>query len=673
MSTFPGMKIPWKVGSYIVLVLFCYAVQVCNGQDYEFTPSIDGGDESSGAAAAPPEQSVCNGIFVVYTFTSREKEYPLVKNASAQSWAFNSQLMVLNAGVDELKSWQVFVGFQHDEILVSASGAVLVDADDLPTKVGNKGATFAGYPNTDLKTAIETAGDFTQMQANVELKGTQFGLKKGNPMPKTIRLVNPGYKCPSPTRHSNQLLICCHLNPKLKKKKEVKTKFMPRQYGDLSLTYDVLQSFDSNYLAQVTIDNFNPLGRLDHWNLTWEWMRGEFIYSMRGAYTHKKDFADCIYGPQGQYYQNFDFTPVMNCQKNPVIADLPPDRVNDEKIGKLPFCCRNGTVLPTIMNETQSRSIFQLQVNKMPPDLNRTALYPPQKWKIDGLLNPNYKCGPPLRINPTEFPDPSGLAATSYAIATWQVTCNITRPKAKQSRCCVSFSAFYADSVVPCNTCACGCDDTDKCDQNAAPLPIPPDVLLVPFANRTDKAKAWAAIKHHSLPQKLPCPDNCGVSINWHIDTDYKSGWTVRMTIFNWEDYPFQDWFAAVQLKKAFADYENVYSFNGTKLPKLNDTIFFQGLPGLNYLVGEVNGTHPDRDPRVPGKQQSVISFLKKHDNKINVASEGFPSRVLFNGEECALPPEFPKRSGAHRSGASFPPAIVLAIVTFVLVTDRFH
>lgn len=155
--------------------------------------------------------------------------------------------------------------------------------------------------------------------------------------------------------------VCCHKDPKFKTK-VTKTKFMPRQYGDLSLTYDVLQAYEGYYQAQVTMDNFHPLGRLDHWNLTWEWMRGEFIYTMRGAYTHKKDSSDCIYGPQGQYYQSFDFTPVMNCERKPIISDLPAERVNDDKVGKLPYCCRNGSLLPTIMNETQSRSIFQLQV-----------------------------------------------------------------------------------------------------------------------------------------------------------------------------------------------------------------------------------------------------------------------------------------------------------------------
>lgn len=201
------------------------------------------------------------------------------------------------------------------------------------------------------------------------------------------------------------------------------------------------------------------------------------------------------------------------------------------------------------------------QVQKMPPDLNRTAFYPPQRWKINGVLNPEYKCGPPIRIDPTEFSDTSGLAAKSYAVASWQVTCNITKPKPKQNRCCVSFSAYYADAAVPCPTCACGCDDDlvhdSKCDPDGAALPIPPESLLVPFANRTTKTKAWAALKHRTLPKKLPCPDNCGVSINWHVNTDYKSGWTARMTLFNWEADPFQARAEGLLYKRVDTVHEN--------------------------------------------------------------------------------------------------------------------
>ncbi|PIN08538.1 hypothetical protein CDL12_18883 [Handroanthus impetiginosus] len=646
-----------KILFWIVLALFCSV----KAQDY---------DSPETPATPPPEIEHCDGIFVSYLFQGREKEYPFVKNVSAQAWSFKAMATVLNTGSRELKSWKIFIGFQHNELLVSADGAVVVGGDDFPVRVGNNGTVMAGYPQADLKTAIDTAADYTQMQVQINLRGTQFGVSaKSTPMPRTIRLVNDGYKCPAATRKGGYMYVCCRKDPKYKEK-IIKTKFFPRQYGDLHFTYDVIRAYDNKYLAQVTIDNNHPLGRLDQWNLTWEWMRNEFINTMRGAYTHKKDPSDCIYGPQGQYYRDFDFSSVMNCQKKPVIADLPPELQNDDNVGRLPYCCKNGALLPKTMNDTKARAIFQLEVFKLPPDMNRTALTPPQNWKIEGLLNPTYKCGPPVRVDPTEFPDPSGIDATTSAVASWQVTCNMTRPKPKQAKCCVSYSAYYTDAAIPCNTCACGCDEDAHCDKNASPLLLPSDALLVPFANRTAKALAFAGIKHRTVPKKLPCPDNCGVSINWHIDSDYKNGWTARITLFNWENFAFPDWYTAIQMKKAFPGFERAYSFNATRLANANNTIFMQGLLGLNYLVGEVNGTHPDSDPRVPGKQQTVISFTKKHTPGINVVQgDGFPSKVFFNGEECALPTQLPKRSGSHRSSVAMIPPVLVAVITFLLMT----
>ncbi|KAJ8763679.1 hypothetical protein K2173_003151 [Erythroxylum novogranatense] len=468
-------------------------------------------------------------------------------------------------------------------------------------------------------------------------------------MPKDIKLVNDGFKCPKATRKGKTYMqVCCKKDPKYKVKVK-KTKFFTRRYGDLSFTYDVLQAYGNNYLAQVTIDNTNKLGRLDHWNLTWEWMNGEFIYSMRGAYTRSRNYANCLYGPAGKYYADLDFSEVMSCDKKPVISDLPKERANDSKVGKLPYCCRNGSLLPAYMDESRARSIFQMQVYKLPPNMNRTALEPPQHWKIEGVVNPHYKCGAPIRVDPTEFPDSSGLQSYSTAIASWQVVCNIARPKAQQTRCCVSFSAYYNESVIPCNTCACGCEDNTRCSEKANSMLLPAEALLVPFENRTAKALAWAHMKKFKVPNPRPCPDNCPVSINWHINADYKSGWTARITLFNWDSTPFEDWFAAIQMGKAFPGYENVYSFNGSKID--NKTIFFQGLPGLNFLVAEVNGTRKG-DPRVPGKQQS---------------------KVFFNGEECALPTRIPIKGGAHKLGFKFSTIIFSAILAFLLVKDHLH
>ena len=156
------------------------------------------------------------------------------------------------------------------------------------------------------------------------------------------------------------------------------------------------------------------------------------------------------------------------------------------------------------------------------------------------------------------------------------------------------------------------------------------------------------------------------------MDSDYNSGWTARITLFNWDEKAYADWFSAVQLKKAFPGFEKAYSFNSSRILKnarVDNTIFMQGLPGLNYLVGEVNGTRPGKDPRIPGKQQTVISFSKKNIHGLKISDgDGFPTKLIFNGEECALPTELPKKSSAnqHRLAA---PSLLLALITFLLLT----
>ncbi|KAM7519736.1 hypothetical protein LguiB_018698 [Lonicera macranthoides] len=115
------------------------------------------------------------------------------------SYRFESSLTILNNGLNELKSFRVFVGFQHDELLVSASNAVLADGTSLPALVGNS-TLFAGYPSTDLKTAVETVGDVNQMSAQIDFLGMVFGV--GAPrvhMPSNVSIVNEGFICPRPT------------------------------------------------------------------------------------------------------------------------------------------------------------------------------------------------------------------------------------------------------------------------------------------------------------------------------------------------------------------------------------------------------------------------------------------------------------------------------------------
>ncbi|KVH99800.1 COBRA-like protein 7 [Cynara cardunculus var. scolymus] len=627
------------------------------------------------SAPPPPASDSCNGIFLSYTYTSGSQLPP--ERTSNQPYRFESTLRVLNNADEELKSWRVFVGFQHDEYLVSSSNAVIADGSaTLPGPVGN-GTVFAGFPSADLKTAIETAGDVNQMSVQVDFLGTQFGVGPPDvPMPTNISLVNDGFVCPRPTMEGTRVMqVCCRKDPDAVTNVTVGDEFLPRQSGDLTIMYDVIRTYESNYWAEVTIENHNSLGRLDNWNLTWDWMRDEFINDIKGAYPFTRDSSECIFGPQGAFYQRMDFSNVLNCERRPTLIDLPLEMTNNTQRGNIPFCCRNGTILPPTMDPSKSKSAFQLEVFKMPPDLNRSELIPPQNFKISGRLNPDYKCGPPVRVSPSQFEDPSGLPG-STAVSSWQVVCNITQAKGSSPRCCVSFSAYYNESIIPCPTCACGCPSSTNsrtCSTTAPALFLPAQALLVPFDNRTALSTAWASLQRRTIPNPLPCGDHCGVSLNWHLLTDYRGGWSARITLFNWDETSFADWFVAAEFDKSAPGFEKAYSFNASalELNGVNDTIFMQGLPGLNYLVAEVDGDNPKKDPRVPGKQQSVISFTKKLTPGINVAGgDGFPMKVFFNGEECALPRVIPT-SGSYRPELSVVFSGIVALMMVVVLMQH--
>ncbi|XP_057780822.1 COBRA-like protein 7 [Salvia miltiorrhiza] len=615
-------------------------------------------------------QSLCNdGVLITYNNNSTELIPPFLNpvNLPDQPYRFRSTLTVLNNGRQELKNWRVFVGFEHGELLVSAANAVLADGALLPANVSG-GAVFSGSSPTDLKTAIETAGDVNQMRAVVELVGTEFGVAPPNAsLPGNITLANDGYLCQNLTTQGNIMNTCCTLDTNTETNITRGQEFSPLQTGDVTIMYDVLMTYDPNYWAQLTISNHNPFGRLDNWEVSWEWMQGEFINSMRGALPQVVDSGDCIFGSQGQYYKNLDFSKVLSCARRPTIIDLPLSKANDSNLGLIPFCCRNGSILSPAMDPTKSKSSFQIEVYKMPPEINKTEFSPPLNWRINSTVGPGYQCGQPVRVVPSLFPDPSGLPSQTAAIATWQVVCNTTKTQPRKlTSCCVTFSSFFNDSIVPCNTCACGCGQTRTCSTTEPALLLPAQAQLVPFDNRTKFIKEFAKIKRIKLPNPLPCPDNCGVSINWHLVSDFEKGWTSRVTLFNWGETDVVDWFASVELSGAMPGYEKVYSMDGKVLSyPHNDTLFLQGLPGLNYLIAERNGSNPRKDPPVPGSQQTVISFTKKQTPLINVAGgDGFPTKVYFNGEECSLPTILPS-NGRREIVAS---AVFTSFLSLLLV-----
>ena len=115
----------------------------------------------------------CNGIYLNYQGQTPRITYPLTTNAKDQPYVFNSMAIVLNTGKEEVKGWQIYVEFQHEEMLVGVSNVVLEDGSSLPANVTN-GTVLSGFPKTDLKIAIENMEDLNQIQVQIQMNDVEF-------------------------------------------------------------------------------------------------------------------------------------------------------------------------------------------------------------------------------------------------------------------------------------------------------------------------------------------------------------------------------------------------------------------------------------------------------------------------------------------------------------------
>jgi hypothetical protein len=504
-------------------------------------------------------------------------------------------------------------------------------------------------------------------------------------MPKSINITNKDYNCSIPTmKGNNTMYTCC-----LEKNRNVtltddEENYLPEEKGNITILYDVTQTYKENYMAMVQITNNMPVTRIDHWNLSWTWAEGEFINTIMGAQTFEADIKRCVRGLAGRTYAGApDVNNAACCSEKPIILDLPTDRTNDTNIGGIKNCCKNGTIYPAIIDPKKTTAAFLMNVYKVPPGNDDvTYLKPPHEFKFGDGANTTdgyYTCGEPRLIKPTVYTDPwNSLIHQRSAVKTWQVTCNITAAVKRTPKCCVSFSAYFNDSVVPCRNGACGHplkpaslvygteENATRCSKDAPAMLLPYGALTLAPVNRTEKMKAWAAINRKPIPNPLPCTDNCGVNVNWHIVSDFTKGWSARLTLLGWSNITYPDWYVVVEMPNATRGLQEAYTMNATRLPLLNNsdgdpminnTFVLTGLEGYNnYLMPAQNLTS--------GKIQSVISFTKDGTPGIEVPlGGGYPSKIWFNGEECVLPDTIPT-NGSRRLSPSV--SLVLLLVSFL-------
>ncbi|KAK4350365.1 hypothetical protein RND71_029678 [Anisodus tanguticus] len=377
--------------------------------------------------------------------------------------------------------------------------------------------------------------------------------------------------------------------------------------GNITVKWDVKSWTPDGYTAVVTIYNFQKYHHIQApgWKLGWTWAKKEVIWGAVGGQATEQ--GDC-----SRFKGNIPHC----CKRDPTIVDLLPGTPYNQQIAN---CCKGGVISSWVQDPEKAVSAFQLTVGQAGTS-NKTVRLPKNfTLKAPG---PGYTCGPATKGKPTKFPTPDGRRFTQ-ALMTWNVTCTYSQFLAQKTpTCCVSLSSFYNNNIINCPTCACSC-------QNNITHPgtcVEPDSPYL--------ASALLSSGNNEYSPLVQCtPHMCPIRVHWHVKTNYKAYWRVKITISNFNyRMNYSQWNLVVQHPN-FDNLTQIFSFNYDLLVpygSINDTAMFWGIKYYNDLLMQSGPS---------GNVQSEV-ILQKDKSKFTFENGwAFPHRVYFNGDNCVMPP----------------------------------
>ncbi|KAL2252284.1 protein COBRA [Sesamum indicum] len=378
--------------------------------------------------------------------------------------------------------------------------------------------------------------------------------------------------------------------------------------GNITIKWDVISWTPDGYVAVVTIFNFQQYRHIQApgWTLGWTWAKKEVIWNMMGGQTTEQ--GDC-----SRFKGNIPHC----CKKDPTVVDLLPGTPYNQQIAN---CCKGGVISSWGQDPANAASSFQVSVGAA-GTTNKTVKVPKNfTLKAPG---PGYTCGPAKIVKPTKYVTKDGRRVTQ-AMMTWNVTCTYSQFLAQKTpTCCVSLSSFYNDTIVPCPTCTCGC-------QNNLTQPgscVNPDSpYLASVVAEQEKRNSYAPL--------VQCTSHmCPIRVHWHVKVNYKDYWRVKVTITNFNyRMNYTQWNLVVQHPN-FDNLTQLFSFNYKPLnpyENINDTAMLWGVQFYNDLLMQAGPL---------GNVQSELLFQKDKSTFTFEKGWGFPRRIYFNGDNCVMPP----------------------------------
>ncbi|MBA0549601.1 hypothetical protein Golob_020623 [Gossypium lobatum] len=240
-------------------------------------------------------------------------------------------------------------------------------------------------------------------------------------------------------------------------------------HGNITIKWDLLQSNPDTNDVRVSIFNFQLYRHIERpgWQLGWEWQGDEAIMSMLGAEATEQ--GNCSRFKGGENLPHC-------CEKQPMIIDLLPEASFNMKTSN---CCKGGVLSSMVQDPSNYAAIFVMKIG---------AVNSSDRFKMPGNFSfgvSGYTCGQPVLVPPSRYSSDSGRRWTQalgnfrdrtrvmscmsqmcgmYCVAgTWNITCMYSQFVASSSpQCCVSLSAFYNTTIVPCPKCSCSCH-ASKC------------------------------------------------------------------------------------------------------------------------------------------------------------------------------------------------------------------
>ncbi|GFZ19209.1 COBRA-like extracellular glycosyl-phosphatidyl inositol-anchored protein family [Actinidia rufa] len=314
--------------------------------------------------------------------------------------------------------------------------------------------------------------------------------------------------------------------------------------GNITIKWDVISWTPDGYVAVVTMFNFQQYRHIQApgWTLGWTWA--------------KKEIANC---------------------------------------------CKGGVINSWVQDPSNAASSFQVSVGAA-GTTNKTVRVP--KNFTLRAPGPGYTCGPAKIVKPTKFVTQDGRRVTQ-AMMTWNVTCTYSQFLAQKTpTCCVSLSSFYNDTIVPCPTCTCGCQN-NKTQPGSCVNPESPYLAsVVAGANKNSYAPLVQCTSHM-----------CPIRIHWHVKLNYKEYWRVKVTITNFNyRMNYSQWNLVVQ---------------HPNLDNLTQIFSFKYKPLTPYAA--ITGPL--------GNVQSELLFRKDASTFTFEKGWAFPRRIYFNGDNCVMPP----------------------------------